>query len=109
MPDPIDDSESESEEGEFYYDEDEEGGDDAEPKYQFASESTKATSSSMLTKTAPHCINLLLPENKVSVDFEQTVHDMVSTGFKSNHAFENVLLEIKGLKFAENRVHIYTS
>jgi hypothetical protein len=35
--------------------------------------------------------------------FERIVGDMVLTGFSENHAIDNVLMEIKGLKFAENR------
>lgn len=35
-------------------------------------------------------------------NFERIVGDMVQTGFTENHALDNVLMEIKGLKFAEN-------
>lgn len=36
--------------------------------------------------------------------FEKLVADMVATGYSDGHPAENVLLEIKGLKFGHNKV-----
>jgi translation initiation factor eIF-2B subunit epsilon len=36
-------------------------------------------------------------------DFEKSVSEMITAGHRGGHSTENVLLEIKGLKFAENR------
>ena len=41
--------------------------------------------------------------------FERVVGEMVVTGRIENHPPENLLMEIKGVKFAQNKVHFFPS
>jgi translation initiation factor eIF-2B subunit epsilon len=40
---------------------------------------------------------------QASVDFDDVIGDMVASGLKSNDLAENILMEIKGFKFAQNK------
>lgn len=41
-----------------------------------------------------------------SEDFNKVVGEMVSTGYAEGHPTDNLLMEIKGFKFAQNKVFI---
>ena len=44
-----------------------------------------------------------LDVHNIRVDFIDVAHDMVSVGYSKNNQVENVLLEVKSLKFAHNK------
>ena len=44
-----------------------------------------------------------LDVRSIRVDFVEVAHDMISVGYSKNNQVENVLLEVKSLKFAHNK------
>ena len=49
--------------------------------------------------------NDFLMQNEGFEIFYKNVYDMVVTGYNEGHPAENVLMEIKGYKFSQNKVH----
>jgi hypothetical protein len=43
-------------------------------------------------------------EISASTDFDSVISDMIVSGYHENNPPENVILEIKGYKFAQNKV-----
>lgn len=43
-----------------------------------------------------------------SSDFETIISDMITSGYQENNPPENVILEIKGYKFAQNKVYVWS-
>jgi hypothetical protein len=128
VPPPVDDQDSDEDED---YAEDDEEGEDIEqaedffgggaadehgaagkarsPKADTAASRGAASANQSKSRLVLciHSIASMYPHRELTsievANFERIVGDMVLTGFSENHAIDNVLMEIKGLKFAENR------